>query len=1120
MQDADDNLSNKFTYDYTDEIFNPRKKRKLARKGFSYIEPLEEPGSIYQAEVHGSAQRLLNVHRITKYVKFCRCCCLPQQTTSVVVPFNCIDNKLDYGLGIYLYFYYIKFCIIMSIIIICLSSIPSMLFSLGYTNEIKKYCNKLTEKYNNTETEIPIDLVTNCSIFTDIGTIYSISSFIKMSFFSQMSASNIRYYRRIFSYNITGDDKYKTIDNVIIYFPFMYLLTGITVIIANILLNLHVNLLVGYENYKRTTPSDYTILIHGVPPPKEGENLQDKLKKIVEEVSIITGVHLEIYQIIPCLKFGEIYEKAKIKYEEETKLYHVYNLEKQKQLNRSKNYLESSDNLHYFHTLGCINTKTSIIDIKEKIDKIKKEVNEKYNDLKANPIKYNGGTFFLVFSKISMQEAFYDFYPHSYASKLILIIRYFLECVLFSYFVSDAEKKIIRMKLRIDVIHAAEAYEVQWENMGYSRIKRNLYAILSGLATTSLIAIVFLVIYGLNYLSYAVTMKKWAVSSYLVTLISLIISIFISISSQIGYYLLEKLTYLEKIEYRTDYIVSYSLKITLFDFIITGLLPVISHYLKGGLGNNDLLYNNVLMIFICNVFLPPVIFYYSPTLAFKTVARAKARLDLFKKKLENSTYTQRELNELFENPSINIYYKYSYVTNIIFNSVFYLPIFPLGMVIGCLALIFTYLSEFCYLGSYKRPEVLNSSLNKFYIGNFKWSMFIFVVGDYIFIGTISKSLAIGMPMIILIIFFLICVIPLQSMNFNFMGISEGDSKKVSYEQNSIFFSNDYEKLNPSTRIEGFIKYFNNLVTKKIISESDCGKILKKIKSVDNIDAYLKLVRNIDNYSSSQEQNNILMKNKIALKTDNLFEKLNESRSLPLLHNILTNREDYNVLQSNQFNRGKRLRFTSEELWKLKDCLTEYSMISAGISGALIFLGLKEEDIHDFIPFERNYNPWKVDWLFTPWFLEQRKKWIKNVRKYMDYLGEISDEEDTFIKFDQQESFIVDEVKKINEKEYEKERKYRVRNSILFDSTDFKFNIEEIQKDISKTESNEEKSCSQQTESKENIMEGIKLNDIQLDRKSTNPTHRKVNEFKKIFAEDNPTLKDKLSNSNDVLQKST
>ena len=126
-------------------VFDKRPKvhRRIIRKKLSYIEPLDEPGTIYNAEVHQSAQRLLKVHRITKYVKFCKCCALPQETPGVVVPFNFCDKKLDFGLGIFLYFYYIKFCLIISFICIGLSSIATIIFSQEYANDIRSYCNKI-----------------------------------------------------------------------------------------------------------------------------------------------------------------------------------------------------------------------------------------------------------------------------------------------------------------------------------------------------------------------------------------------------------------------------------------------------------------------------------------------------------------------------------------------------------------------------------------------------------------------------------------------------------------------------------------------------------------------------------------------------------------------------------------------------------------------------------------------------------------------------------------------------------------------------------------------------------------------------------------------------------------
>ena len=79
----------------------PREKRRNVRNKLAYIEPLEESGTIYNAEVNGAAQRLLKVHRVTKYVKFCRCFSLPRETPNAVIPFSWFDVQLDFCIGIY-----------------------------------------------------------------------------------------------------------------------------------------------------------------------------------------------------------------------------------------------------------------------------------------------------------------------------------------------------------------------------------------------------------------------------------------------------------------------------------------------------------------------------------------------------------------------------------------------------------------------------------------------------------------------------------------------------------------------------------------------------------------------------------------------------------------------------------------------------------------------------------------------------------------------------------------------------------------------------------------------------------------------------------------------------------
>ena len=114
----------------------PKQKQKIEE----FDEPLEHPGKIFLAEIHGSAQRLLKIKKLSKYIRFCKCCLLPSETTGVVIPYSCLDDKHDFGLGIFLYFQFIKFCILIAFICLCLASIPTIVFSIRYTNELTEYC--------------------------------------------------------------------------------------------------------------------------------------------------------------------------------------------------------------------------------------------------------------------------------------------------------------------------------------------------------------------------------------------------------------------------------------------------------------------------------------------------------------------------------------------------------------------------------------------------------------------------------------------------------------------------------------------------------------------------------------------------------------------------------------------------------------------------------------------------------------------------------------------------------------------------------------------------------------------------------------------------------------------
>ena len=955
----------------------PKEKRKIVRKKLSYIESLEQPGTIYNAEVHGSAQRLLKVHRITKYVKFCKCCSLPQETPGVVVPFNFCDDQTHFGLGIYLYFYYIKFCIIMSFISICLASIATILFSLDYSSDLNNYCD-ITFKNEENLKNLDEDFINDCTKFsnnnpneTNTG-----SNIIEVDWLISMSAHNIKHYHGIFRQGAESHNKNK-IEDITLDYSFMYFITGITILIVDYLFILHINLLDECQNFEETTPRDYTLLIHGVPKPEGNADMNEEVLNIIRYVSMYTSP-LQIYQIIPCLKIADIFTIAQEKYEEETKLYHIYNFERQKILNQKYGFhaSESENNLHYFVNYFCIKRKTPIQDIKNKIAELDIKLNELLIDLNSNPNKYNGGTFFIIFSTMQMHDEFYNYFPHSYGEKFYWFLRYFFECILFKSFVSEEIKYKIKSKISVDVKHATEPYEIHWENMGYTRFETNMYKFISFICTIGLIIVSLGIIIGLNKLQNTVSQNNFTGNIFLKYFLSFLISIMLAVANIVGEIVLQKLTEMEKIDYKTSYYISFSIKLTIYTFIIIGILPIAANYINNHWGNNDLLVNNMLMIFITNILLPPVLFYLSPGLVIKIYKRIKAKLDLKNVKLEKSTYTQGELNEIFENPMMNISYKYSYITNVILISLFYLSIFPIGMIFGFCALLFAYISEFFYIGLYKRPEILNSKLCKAYVNNFKWIVFVFSLGNYLFIGWMSETRPVNWSVINLIVFFILCIIPYQSIKINTLGMTESESKKDTYEQNSIFFSTDYEKVCPFTRKEGFLKYFQKLLDENIIDEKKCKKIMDNIMNLNEMESYIKSLRHIENFCATQELNNIYMRNKNLEKEQDIIKNGE-------------NQDDPEFL---------------EKVIRIKDYLYSFSTTAAGISNALIFLdekNLKEEE--NFTKNHKNYNPWKADWIFSENYLEKRKKLINEILANIDYKGEISDDEDTIIDY-REESF--------------------------------------------------------------------------------------------------------------------
>ena len=93
-----------------------------------------------------------------------------------------------------------------------------------------------------------------------------------------------------------------------------------------------------------------------------------------------------------------------------------------------------------------------------------------------------------------------------------------------------------------------------------------------------------------------------------------------------------------------------------------------------------------------------------------------------------------------------------------------------------------------------------------------------------FLAPINKDQRTSWSLINLIVFFVLCLIPYQAIKFKTLGESEGKAKLETYEENYYFFSTDYEKLNPFTRKNGFLRYFKKLLLLHLTELKHSGSI--------------------------------------------------------------------------------------------------------------------------------------------------------------------------------------------------------------------------------------------------------------------------------------------------------
>jgi hypothetical protein len=449
------------------------------------------------------------------------------------------------------------------------------------------------------------------------------------------------------------------------------------------------------------------------------------------------------------------------------------------QKNKNLN-VKKSERLYYYSPLSdfnihlCERTK-KLSDIKKEKSNIEKQINDLLEETKEINMAKFAGAVIVSFNTTKEKEEFLKHIPNTLFLKLLKMIgqlRYF-----FCFCCIDKidNSKFIMKYLKMEIEEAPNPEDIIFENLEFTQQSKTYRVVGYNMISLLLIGIGFGIILGLQNLQMYVNKKDY--NKIIYYLISLCITIISSIINIIFEELLDMLTKHEKQNSTTDYYLSYSIKLTIFSFLIKGIIPLVAEEILGTT-NYEILITNMLTMFLVNSIITPLIWtlQLTPNYWIKKLEKYLIK----KNQMKYLNMNQKKLNELYEKSDMNIAEKYSYIAKTLLMTFLYISIFPFGVLISLGGFIICYfLEKYNFINNYKRPEVLNNSLFFFYMRNYVIFIFFIGIGDYIFLSDVYNTK--GWSIVNIIFSGVLIVIPFNYLlNLDFIGFKENEINYLYY----------------------------------------------------------------------------------------------------------------------------------------------------------------------------------------------------------------------------------------------------------------------------------------------------------------------------------------------------
>ena len=471
--------------------------------------------------------------------------------------------------------------------------------------------------------------------------------------------------------------------------------------------------------------------------------------------------------------------------------------------------------------------------------------------------------------------------------------------MIFGCCINKSKKPISWLKEYISFEQADEPSDIIYENLEFTKMSKILRTfgvyVLSFVIAIFSDSIGFAIIAGLNALLDYINKKFPHPLVQYGT--SFVISCFSTILNYIYKNIFHILTKFERQTTWTQYYLSYSIKLTIFSFINSGILPLLGEIYNPSEGHKTLI-NNMFMMFVVNSIYTPIRWsldftYFGKKISIWLIERKKDPD-------EEHAKTQKELNDLYELPNMNISLKYSYIAKTLLMAFLYIPIFPFGIIISFLGFGLGYLLEklnFCII--YKKPEMLGAKICKFYVDYFIFVLFVYSLGDYFFLGEVYDTKL--WSYINLITFGVLIFVPyIRILSQDSLKLDKYDLYKKEYKD-CLEFNTDYERANPLSKKEGKLNYLKQLKEKNIITDKELLDSAKDIYNVNIMQIYYKNKDKNKEQKSDEnkyKENVIGFNNQVVIQNNEKESRNSNNLSLNQKRIKISKMPEHNQINSN------------------------------------------------------------------------------------------------------------------------------------------------------------------------------------------------------------------------------